>query len=281
MHIKTKSLIRLYTPQPLLTGASIMLDDARAHYVRHVMRLSDGDMIGIFNAQAGEWLALVSLHGKRDVQLTISEQIAQPRHSPDLWLAFAPIKNKTDLVVEKATELGVSALLAVFTRHAVVRSINKEKLEAHAIEAAEQCERHDIPHIEEYKDLAALLSAWPKDRTLLYGDESGGGETLKKLLDSLSLQGGGSGRGLYGILIGPEGGFSAEEHAMLNSAPFVKSFSLGPRILRADTAAVAALACVQMWLPSSCEARSDCAGSHAIGQDPALALLAPQDDEEL
>ena len=171
----------------------------------------------------------------------MEKRLAPQKTRPDIWLAFAPIKNKTDLVVEKAVELGVTALQIVYTRHAVVKSINREKLTAHAIEAAEQCGRHDVPRFEEYSELSSLLGQWPEDRTLLYGDESGGGEPLKTLLPSLK-------NGKYAILIGPEGGFSADEHHMLKLAKNVNPFGMGPRILRADTAAVAALACVQAWL---------------------------------
>lgn len=233
--------IRLYVPQPFLAGSRLSLSENQSHYVANVMRCKEGDRLAVFNGQDGEWLAEIVVIAKKSVTLGLVEQRAAQKNSPDLWLAFAPIKNKTDLVVEKAIELGVSAILPVFTRYAVVRSINADKLAAHAIEAAEQCERHDVPRIEEFKDLAALLAAWPQDRTLLYGDESGSGESFKQLTKILPP-------GKYAVLIGPEGGFAPEEHELLKSFPLVTPFSMGPRILRADTAAVAALACVQAWL---------------------------------
>jgi 16S rRNA (uracil1498-N3)-methyltransferase len=231
---------RLYVNQPLGGGQALMLNSGQSHYLWNVLRCREGDAIAVFNGSDGQWRAQVDAIEKKSVRLICQAQMATQRTSPDVWLAFAPIKNKTELVVEKATELGVSALLPVFTRHAVVRSVNREKLVAHAIEAAEQSDRHDVPRIEEYKDIPSLLAAWPKDRTLLYGDESGGGAVLKSLLPSLPS-------GKYGILIGPEGGFASEEFAQLRAAPFARGFGMGPRILRADTAAVAALACLQAW----------------------------------
>jgi len=238
---QAKPKIRLYVPLSFAQQHVLALDQAQSHYLAHVMRVREGDAIAVFNGQDGEWLAKVSAIAKKSVTLSLEECIAPQKNSPDVWLAFAPIKNKTDIVVEKAVELGVSALLCVYTRHAVVKSINREKLAIHAAEAAEQCGRHDVPRFEEYSELASLLARWPEDRTLLFADESGGGENFKSLLGKLKP-------GKYAVLIGPEGGFSADEHHMLKLCKRVMSFGLGPRILRADTAGVAALACVQAWL---------------------------------
>ena len=234
---KIRPKVRLYVAGMLHTGARMALDEARSHYVRHVMRLGAGDAIGAFNAEFGEWEAAIDLQGKRDVILAIDSRIAEPRTAPDLWLAFSMIKNKSELVVEKATELGASALHAIVTQHSVVKHINLEKLEAHAIEAAEQCERHDVPTLHPHKNLGDFLGAWPEDRILLYGDESGRGAPLPALLPEIA------GKKL-GVLIGPEGGFSDHEHQMLRALPTGRGFGMGPRILRADTAAVAALACL-------------------------------------
>ena len=238
---QAKPKIRLYVPEPYAPGQQLVLPEGQSHYLRHVMRLKEGDVIAVFNGQDGQWLASLSVVAKKSVTIELVECMAKQKSSPDMWLAFAPIRNKTELVVEKAVELGVSALLPVFTQHSVVKSINRDKLMAHAMEAAEQSERHDVPSIQEHKDLSFLLAAWPKDRTLLFADEGGSGESLKKLLPSLP-------QGKYGLLIGPEGGFSADERHMLTLATQVKAFGLGPRILRADTACVAALACLQAWL---------------------------------
>lgn len=233
--------IRLFVPDPYKPGEQLALDGNQAHYLSHVMRADVGDKIAVFNGHDGEWLASVATIGKKHVTLALEKQLTKQKPSPDLWLAYAPIKVQTEFVAEKATELGVSKILPVFTRHGVVKSVNEEKLRANVIEAAEQCGRHDVPLIETRKDLGELLSAWPKDRTLLYGDESGSGLPIKQLLPTLSA-------GKYALLVGPEGGFSEQEHHMLRISPFVKPFSMGPRILRADTASVAALACMQAWL---------------------------------
>jgi 16S rRNA (uracil1498-N3)-methyltransferase len=238
---QAKPKIRLFVPAPLIAGQLVTLDQKQAHYLSNVMRLEVGDAIAVFNGSDGEWLAGIVATGKKDATLRLEQKLAAQTHTPDLWLAFAPVKNKTDLIVEKATELGVSRILTVVTRHGVVKSINMEKLTAHAVEAAEQCGRHDVPEITTYDTLSNMLGTWSKDRILLYGDESGAGVPLKTLLPQLS-------KGKYAVLVGPEGGFAVEEHRMLKSMPSVKAFCMGPRILRADTAAVAALACVQAWL---------------------------------
>lgn len=236
--LPTKPKIRLFVNEPYAAGQALVLSDGQSHYLSHVMRQREGDKVAVFNGRDGQWLAEITAASKKSVTLTLVSQLDRQKTCPDVWLAFAPIKNKTELVVEKAVELGVSALMPVFTRHSVVRSVNHDKLKAHAIEAAEQCERHDVPAITEYKDIPALLAAWPKDRLLLFADEGGSGEDLKTLLSSLSIRS-------CGILIGPEGGFARDEQQMLAQAPFVRPFGMGPRILRADTAAVAALSCVQ------------------------------------
>lgn len=235
--IHAKPLIRLYIAQSLYTGSVIALDEARAHYVRHVMRLGDGAVIAAFNGENGEWEAILRIQGKREVQLMIGAQRAAPRRCPDVWLAFAMIKNKSELVVEKATELGVHQIHPIITQHSVVKNINTDKLHAHAIEAAEQCERHDVPAIIPHKNLRTFLSEFPQDRLLLYGDESGHGKPLAAILGHLASA--------VCLLIGPEGGFSTDEHRILQSVKFTQGFGMGPRILRADTAAIAALACIQ------------------------------------
>ncbi|MDX1974114.1 MAG: 16S rRNA (uracil(1498)-N(3))-methyltransferase [Rickettsiales bacterium] len=244
--------IRLYVPEPYAQGAVVSLNENQSHYLMHVMRVQLGDTIAIFNGEDGLWAASVSALHKKHTQLQLDAPLLPQANSPDVWLAYAPIKSKTELVAEKAVELGVAQLHVVYTRHVVVKAINEDKLRAHVIEACEQCERLDVPPIIEHKDLGWLLGQWPKDRLLLYADESGGGVVLKELLPTLP---GGS----YGVLIGPEGGFSADERQLLKGQPFVKPFSLGPRVLRADTAAIAALACIQAWcgdwhIPSAFEA---------------------------
>jgi 16S rRNA (uracil1498-N3)-methyltransferase len=237
---KNHSKIRLYVPQDFAAGMTLALPDGQSHYLLHVMRVKAGQPVAVFNGRDGLWQAELVQTGKKHASLALTQKLEAQRTSPDVWLAFAPIKTHTERMVEKAVELGVARLMPVITHHAVVRSVNTEKLMSHAVEAAEQCERHDVPLIEPYKDMASLLAAWPKDRMLLHADESGAGENLQTLLPQLAGQ-------RYGICIGPEGGFSAEERKMIAAQPFAKGFGMGPRILRADTAAIAALACVQCF----------------------------------
>lgn len=229
--------IRLYVDQPLLTGSLVTLDESRAHYLRHVMRRREGDKIAAFNAESGEWEASLRESGKRGAQLAIGHKISDARPCPDISFAFALIKNKSESMVEKATELGVRAIHAITTQHGVVKGANEEKLRAHLIEAAEQCERHDVPTLHIYKNLGLFLGSWDTTRPLLYGDESGQGKPLSEIIATLPSP-------KAAILVGPEGGFSEDEHRMLHAAPFAHSFGMGPRILRADTAGIAALACL-------------------------------------
>jgi len=246
-----------------------MLEGDQAHYLINVMRCETGDRISLFNGRDGQWQAEVTSVSKKTINLSAIEQTRPQSPSPDLWLVFAAIKGKSELVVEKATELGVSKIIPLVTRHCVVRSLNMEKLEAHAIEAAEQCERLDVPTLETHKDLSHLLGAWDGNRKLLYGDESGGGMSLTKVLSSLreaalKLKAEAGDAAIHldknwiasasprndealkvAVLVGPEGGFAADEFAMLRACDFAIPFGMGPRILRADTAAVSALACIQ------------------------------------
>jgi len=236
-----KPKIRLFVPQDFSAGGTLELNVNQAHYLAHVMRADVGEGIAVFNGTHGEWLAGVETLGKKRVTVELKKQIKKQSAAPDIWLVFAPIKNKTEFVAEKATELGVSKILPVVTRHSVVKSINREKLEANIIEAAEQCGRLDIPALENVQELPHLLAKWPENRTLFYADESGGGVPFRELLPKFSA-------GSCAVLVGPEGGFSKEEQRLLTSKSFVAPFTMGPRILRADTASIAALACVQAWL---------------------------------
>ena len=231
--------IRLFVPETFSAGQVLSLPVGQAHYLAMVMRRKEGDAIALFNGQDGEWRAEITQVGKKNVEVQLTQPLLPQRPGPDVWLAFSPIKGKVEFVVEKAVELGVSRLLPVFTRRAVVTSVNEEKLRLTAIEAAEQCGRCDVPPITPCKDLAALLALWPAGRVLLHADENGAGRPLKDLVSGLS--------GALGVLVGPEGGFAPEEQQMLAAHTAVKGFGMGPRILRADTASVAALACVIAW----------------------------------
>ncbi len=255
--------IRLYIEAPLAQGAVIELSDNQAHYARNVMRLAENSEIFAFNGEDGQWLALMKTIGKKSATIEIISKICKPRPCPEIALAFSMIKNKSELVVEKATELGISTIHAMVTQHSVVRNINLEKLRAHAIEATEQCERFSVPIITAHKSLADFLGVFPKENILLYADESGNGRPLRDVLskyaadkaadkntineNALNKNDMNKNSKIHNgicILVGPEGGFSSEEHRILQSLPFALGFGIGPRILRADTAAVAAIACV-------------------------------------
>ena len=228
---------RLYVASSL-TVPLLECDTARAHYLRHVLRLEPGAQIAVFNATDGEFSARIESFGKARCTLALGAQRRAPLAEPDLWLCFAPIKRtRLDFLVEKATELGVSRLIPVFTQHTSVERVNIERLTAIAIEAAEQCERLSVPQIDAPTEFAKLLAAWPAERLLITGDESGGGNPIATELTGT--------RGPYAVLIGPEGGFARGELDALPRHGFVRRVGLGPRILRADTAALAVLAVLQ------------------------------------
>lgn len=243
MALQVRPSIRLFVDQPLAAGGTLVLVEGQAHYLAQVMRRKESDRIALFNGTDGEWAATVRAVLKKSVTVIVEERVLTQRASPDVWLVFAPIKGKVEFVIEKAVELGVSAVVPVFSQRAIVSSVNEGKLKLVATEAAEQCGRLDVPVLAPKKDISALLGSWPKDRVLLHADESGGGAPLKDVLAGLSGHAGG-----LAVLVGPEGGFTPEERAMLAAHPQVKGFGMGARILRADTASVAALACVQAWL---------------------------------
>jgi len=229
-------LTRLFVTSALESGASVTLDQGQAHYLLHVLRAKPGDRVLVFNGRDGEWQAELAAAGKRGVVLTARARTAQQEDVPDLWLAFAPVKKTpSDYLVQKATELGVSKLQPVFTRRTIVSRINDERLLANAMEAAEQSGRLTVPEIGAATTLEKLLAAWPRERAIFFCDE--GGEALP-LADAARK----AGDGPAAILTGPEGGFDPAERERLRALAFVTPVSLGPRILRADTAALAALA---------------------------------------
>ncbi len=232
---------RLYIAAGLASGAEIELDRAQAHYLRSVLRLDAGAAIRVFNAADGEWLCRVAEFGKRAARLTIEAQLrkAEPEAESDLWLVFAPIKRaRLDWLVEKATELGVSALLPVWTARTQVERVNLERLRAHAIEAAEQSERVSVPEIRAPEPLQQVLASWPAARRLIVCDESGKGEPIVEAMARIPL-------GPLALLVGPEGGFAQTELDAVGKLTFVTRVGLGPRVLRAETAALAAVAVVQ------------------------------------
>lgn len=239
---ESKPSARIFIEGDLGAGLAVGLERAQSHYVAHVMRLGEGDAVALFNGRDGEWRAVIAGGGRHAVTLVCETQTRPQRAEPDVWLAFAPLKKTpTDFLVEKATELGVARLVPVFTRHTAAERVKAERLRAHAIEAAEQCERLTVPEVAEAVTLERLLADWPAERRLLVLDETGGGAPIAAALED--LRGGAS--PAHGLLIGPEGGFAANELDALRKLAFVTPVGVGPRILRAETAALAALSCWQ------------------------------------
>ena len=227
-----KSLPRLFVRSPLAQGAQIELDAAQANYLGNVMRLGEGSEVLLFDGENGEWLARIAEAGKRRMTMNVERKTRDPESVPDVWLAFAPVKRtQTDWLVEKATELGAARLLPVITQRTIAERVKLERLHAIAIEAAEQCGRTRLPAIEEPLSLKRLLEHRDASRTLYFADEEGG----EWAPDAFTA-------GPCVILTGPEGGFTNDERAAIRVAPNVVPVSLGPRILRAETAALTALA---------------------------------------
>ncbi|PSJ43145.1 16S rRNA (uracil(1498)-N(3))-methyltransferase [Allosphingosinicella deserti] len=234
------SLPRLFVEAPLAAGSTLTLDGASANYLGNVLRLAAGAQVKLFDDVSGEWLAEIAEAGKKRMTLTVVEQLRPREPVPDLWLVFAPIKRGAiDWLVEKATELGVARLMPTITHRTIVDRVNLERLRANSIEAAEQCERTALPVLDAPEKLAALLRAWPEDRILFFADESGG----VPLPEAAA-----AGAPRAAILIGPEGGFTDDERAAIRALPQARGVALGPRILRAETAAVAAVA---VWMATA------------------------------
>jgi 16S rRNA (uracil1498-N3)-methyltransferase len=232
---------RLFVTSPLAEGVPVTLTANQAHYLAHVVRLPIGGAVLLFNGQDGEWSATLSIATKKGGQAECVAPTRPQEKVPDLWLLFAPVKgDRTDYIVEKATELGAAGIIPVITERTIVRKINRERLQARAIEAAEQCERLTVPHVHEAQPLSAFLEAPTDDGILLFADEAGDTETIAAALAH--------GPSKVALLTGPEGGFTPAERAKLRACPHVRAVSLGPRILRADTATFAGLALVQsVW----------------------------------
>ena len=225
--------LRLYVSGDLGAGLGVTASEAQVHYLLHVMRAKSGQRVSLFNGRDGEWLAQIGGLAKRGVTLTCLKQTEAQAGVPDLWLLFAPVKKTpSDYLTQKATELGVSLLQPVTTRRTIVSRINLERMAANAVEAAEQSGRLSVPEIREAVTLEKLLASWPKQRRIFFCDEGGDAEPLANAARAAPAA----------ILTGPEGGFDPAERDALRALPFVTPVALGPRILRADTAALAALA---------------------------------------
>lgn len=233
---------RLHVADSLIADGSVSLGREATHYLRDVLRLKLGAELAVFNQRDGEWTATLSHFGRNEATLTLRARLREPTVEPDLWLLFAVLKRtRTDLVVEKATELGVSRIMPVITARTQAARVNTERLGLIAREAAEQCERLTLPAVDEPQTLADVLASWPASRRLIVADEAGGGRPIAEALRDVS----GFPSVTWALLIGPEGGFDGAELDRLRKLPFVTPVALGPRILRAETAAIAALACVQ------------------------------------
>jgi 16S rRNA (uracil1498-N3)-methyltransferase len=224
---------RLYVTADLGAGMAVPLSDGQSHYLLHVMRAQQGDTVRLFNGRDGEWVAGIAGIAKRGVIVTVRARTAPQMEVPDLWLCFAPVKKTpADYLAQKATELGAACLQPVFTRRTIVTRVNEERLAANAIEAAEQSGRLSVPRTPAPLTLEKLLASWPAQRPLYFCDEGGEARPLAAVAKPAPAA----------ILTGPEGGFDPAERRMLRSCAFVVPVTLGPRILRADTAALAALA---------------------------------------
>lgn len=228
----SEAKIRLYVEQPLGPGQAVRLSADQTHYLTGVMRLGVGAAVLLFNGRDGEWRAVLAEAGKRGAVALCEAQTRAQTMPPDLWLMFAPIKKaRTDFIVEKAVELGVRRIMPVQTRHTNSERIRQDRLQAHAVEAAEQCGATYVPEVADLQPLERVLAEFPAERTLFWCDEAAAGTP--------PMVGGTSGQAA--ILIGPEGGFADTEASRLRRMEGVRVLSLGPRILRADTAAVAAI----------------------------------------
>jgi len=230
---------RLAVTEALSRDALITLDPERSHYLRHVLRLGVGEGVRLFNQRDGEWRGELAGTAKSGCSVRVGENLRPPAPEAELTLLFAPLKRTAiDLVVQKATELGVSCLQPVLTRYTDVARVNLERLAAIALEAAEQCERLSVPTVAEPRPLAAVLAEWPPEMPLLAAVEAGPAQPIAEAAARY--------RGRpAGLLIGPEGGFEPAELVDLASRSFLVTVGLGPRILKAETAALAALACWQ------------------------------------
>ncbi|WP_431468862.1 16S rRNA (uracil(1498)-N(3))-methyltransferase [Sphingosinithalassobacter sp. LHW66-3] len=228
---------RLYLESPLAAGQMLRIEETQAHYLISVMRLKPDEAVRLFDDATGEWLGIARDVRKRDLTLEVTRQLAPREPVPDLWLCVAPIKKgRIDWMAEKACELGVARFQPVITRRTVVDRLNMKRLHAHMVEAAEQCGRTALPELAKPATLAELLRDWPEERTLFFADEAGGEPALESMRAHA---------GPAAILIGPEGGFDDAERAAIRALPQAVGIALGPRILRADTAAAASVA---LWM---------------------------------
>ncbi len=233
-----KNRIRIYIDADLVVGNVVECDEKQSHYLINVMRLKQGDEVFVFNGRDGEFCSQVKTIQKKKCELLVVSRFCEYRKSPDIWLLFAPLKkNNMDFVVEKATELGVQKIIPIISEYTSNLHPNVERMKTQVIEACEQCRRQDVPVVENCIDLKKLLSNWDKNRKLIYLDETLQSEVAKVQMERCLEP--------VAILVGPEGGFSEKELENLRKLDYTYGVSLGNRILRAETAAIAALSCWQ------------------------------------
>ena len=231
---------RLYIKEELICDKIIPLEESQAHYLKNVVKYNVGETIHCFDNKNGEFCCKISSLDKKNPTLAVLNKMRDYHKCPDIWLLFAPLKkDKTDFVIEKATELGCSRIIPVITQNTITKNIKIERYEAQSIEAAEQCRRTDLPQIANPIDLVKLIPNWDHDRPLFYMDETLKSKDFFTVLSQVKHK-------KAAILIGPEGGFSQEELTILHDTVFAHGATLGPRILRAETAATAALSCWQL-----------------------------------
>lgn len=240
-----KSAPRLFVEPELAEGQSRRIEGNAAHYLGSVMRVAVGDAVILLDDASGEWAARVEAVAKRHVEVTIVERLRVREAVPDLWLCVAPVKKPHfDLVIEKATELGVARIVPVLTRRGVVDKVNGERVRAIMAEAAEQCARTSLPELGEMVTLPKMLTGWPEGRALFFADEAlASGDDSAAALEAFAAH-----MGPAALLIGPEGGFDEAERALVRAHAAARAVALGPRILRAETAALAAVA---LWMASA------------------------------
>jgi 16S rRNA (uracil1498-N3)-methyltransferase len=233
---------RVFVDAPLHAGAGVVCTPEQVNYLINVLRMKAGAALLVFNGQDGEWRAVLEPVSKKAAVLRIEDQTRAQSEGPDVAYLFAPLKHaRLDYMVQKATEMGVKRLMPVLTRRTIAERVNIERMRANVIEAAEQCGILRVPEVAEPQKLGAVLDGWDPGRTLIFCDE--GAEIANPVAALRDVK-----AGPIGVLVGPEGGFSDEERDLIRGRPFVRTISLGPRILRADTAAVAALAVVNATL---------------------------------
>jgi 16S rRNA (uracil1498-N3)-methyltransferase len=230
---------RLYIGHDLSMGGAIDLGQEQSHYLTNVLRMAEGAELLVFNGRDGEWLARIAAKAKKSVRLEAAEQ-TRPQPAPsDLVYCFAPLKvGRLDYLIQKAVEMGAGVLQPVITQHTQLARIGTDRLQANAVEAAEQCGILAIPEVRDIRKFSALLAGWDSGRRLIFCDESAETHNPMAALKTITER-------KLALLVGPEGGFSEDERRQLRALPFVTAIPLGPRILRADTAAVAALAVIQ------------------------------------